>query len=169
MKPVLILIKTNILKYSLAIIAYFSPIHILMLLIGCGIIIDTYFGRWAAKNKAIKEGLDVRLYVSSKKTRQGLISKMLTYNTVMISLFIIDNYMLNDLFMYFVPSFPIHFFITKAIGFIIILMEYDSIDEKYYKIKGVSVKQNIKVKIKQTKITVLKIIGFKEELEDKLK
>lgn len=161
--------KTTLTKYILAVISYFSPIHLLMFLIGLGIIIDTYVGRWAARHKAIKNGWIVREYVSSKKTREGLVSKMITYNLVIISFFIMDKYMLNDLLMYFIPTFPIHFFITKAIGFIILLMEFDSIDEKYYNVKGVSLKEKIKDKLKDVKIAILKIVGFKAELSDKLK
>lgn len=150
----------------LVVIGYFSPIHFLFVLIGLGIVVDTYVGRWAAKHKAIKNGWDPRIYVSSKKTRYGLLSKMISYNLAIGTLFILDDFMLNDLALYFFPAFPITFIVTKLIGVGLLFIEFDSIDESYYKTKGKSLKSLLKIQFKKLKVLIATIVGFKKELED---
>jgi hypothetical protein len=49
--------------------------------------------------------------------------------------------------LYFVSGFPIHFAVTKFVGLVFLLIEADSIDENYYKIKGVRLKDLFRNKI----------------------
>lgn len=167
MSELLVFIKTHLFKLLSLAFLYLAPIHVMMLLIGVGIIADTIAGRWAAKKIALREGKDVRLAVTSRKTRNGLVSKLLAYQAVIISLFILDKYMLNDLVLYFLPTFPIEFAITKIIGVILLLVEADSIDEKYYVVTGKRVRDIVMEKIKKIKNTIIGIKTFKKEIEDK--
>lgn len=144
---------------------YLAPIHPLMLLLGLGAIIDTIMGRWAAKKIAQKEGKDVRLEVTSRKTRIGLVSKLITYQLVIISLFVLDGYLLNDLVTYFLPSFPITYAVTKLIGVILLLIEFDSIDEHIYKVKGIRFSKLIKNQIKRIKNIIMGLKNFKDKIK----
>jgi len=142
---------------------YLSPIYPLMALVGIMILLDTFTGRWAAKHQAIKDGKDVRLEVSSKKTRNGLMPKLIWYNVVVITVFILDRFMLSDLLTHFVPTFPVEYSATKCAGLILMWIEFDSIDENYYKVNGVTIKDIIAEKIKKAK-KITKVI--KPEKED---
>jgi len=155
-------------KYAFLIFSFFSPIHFVFLLIGLGIVIDTYVGRWSARHKAIKNGWEIRKYVSSKKTRFGLLSKMFAYQTSIATLFILDKYMLHDAVRYFFSNFPIDYIITKSMGLVLIFVEFDSIDEKYYNVTGTSLKSKIKSKIREFKEVILKVVGFKKQISEEL-
>lgn len=130
---------------------YLAPIYPLMALVGIMIFLDTYTGRWAARDKAKKEGKDERLEVSSKKTRDGLIPKIIWYNVVIITVYILDRFMLSDLLTHFVPTFPVEYSATKCAGLIMMWIEFDSIDENYYKVKGVRIKDIVMDKFKKLK------------------
>jgi len=147
-------------------LSFFAPIHVLMLLIGAFILLDTLVGRWCAKKLAQKEGKDVRLEVTSRKTRVGFTSKVITYQTAIILLFIIDDYILNDLVRYFFTEFPIEYIITKAMGLILIAIEFDSIDEKYYLVKGVRIKDIIRKHIKSGKGLIIGGKNLKKDIDE---
>jgi len=158
--------KAKATKFLSMAFLYLSPIHVLMLLIGSAIVADTVVGRWAAKRTAKKEGKDVRLEVTSRKTRKGLVSKMIAYQAVIVLLFILDDYMLHDLVAYFIPNFPIEYAITKLVGVILLLIEADSIDEHYYKVTGKRIKTLIQDKVRALKKLILGVKEFKEEVEE---
>lgn len=147
-------------------LSFFAPIHVLMLLIGAFIALDTLFGRWCAKKIAQKEGKDVRLFVTSKKTRVGFTSKVITYQTAIILLFVIDDYILNDIVSWLFSDFPIDYIITKTMGLILIAIEFDSIDEKYYIVKGVRIKDIIKKHIKSGKKLIQGGKDLKKDLDN---
>lgn len=159
-------IKAKATKLFSAAFFYLSPIHVLMFMIGTAIIIDTYIGRWAAKKKAIKEGKDVRLEVTSRKTREGFVSKMIAYQVAIILLFVLDKYLFHDLLMYFLPTFPIKYAVTKVMGVVLLLIEFDSIDEHYYNVTGKRIKEIIREKIRSVKKTIIGAKNFKDEIEE---
>jgi hypothetical protein len=171
MKEVLLhamqVVGSKLFKVSISLLSFFAPINFVFWIIGISIILDTFFGRWSAKKVAEREGKDVRLEVTSKKTRNGLVSKIITYNIAIGTLFIIDFYMLNDVVLYFFESFPIHYLVTKLVGIIFVLIEFDSIDEKYYIVTGKRLKQTIKSKINDGKTSVLNISDFASKLKNK--
>ena len=159
------MIKLKLIGFAIAVGFFLAPIHVLMLLVGTFIILDTLAGRWCAKKQAQKLGKDVRLEVTSKKTRTGLVSKLISYQISIILLFVIDDYILNDLVKFFWVEFPIDYVVTKAMGLILIAIEIDSIDESYYKVHGVKLKDIAKKKIKSIKNLVLGIKNTKKELD----
>lgn len=146
---------------------YISPIYPLMGLVGAMILADTITGRWAAKNKAKKEGKDIRIEVSSKKTRDGLIPKVLGYTAVILIIYVLDRFMLTDLMTHFFPAFPVEYSVTKCAGLILMWIEFDSIDENYYKVKGVKIKDIITTKIKKVVGLLRSFKKTKEELTKK--
>jgi hypothetical protein len=135
-------------KVFMAGVACLAPIHTLIFLITCAILIDTWFGRWAAAHEARKLGVPVREFVTSNKTRRGIISKFIGYNVALILMFILDKYFLQELLLWILPGVPVLFLITKIVGLIILWIEFDSVDEKYYRVKGVTLKSLIVSRIK---------------------
>jgi hypothetical protein len=130
-------------------VAFFAPVVPLTLLVGVFIAFDTYFGRKSAKKEAIGLGLQPRLYVSSKKTREGLTSKFLAYNLILISARIVDIYLLHDVVELYLPFDNI---VTRLIAVVLCWVELDSIDEKYYKLYGTTI----------TAIDLVKVAKFKK-------
>jgi len=128
---------------------YLSPIYPLVGLVLTTILADTLSGRWAARHIARLEGKDVRLEVSSRKTRDGLIPKILGYISVILFVYILDRFMLSDLVTHFFPAFPVEYSATKIGGLILMWIEFDSIDENYYKVKNVRIKDIISDKVKK--------------------
>ena len=115
---------------------------------------------------AQRDNKDVRMEVTSKKTRTGLVSKMITYQSAIILLFVLDKYILNDVVNYFFSNFPIDFIVTKAIGIVFLLIEFDSFDEKYYLVKGKRLKTIISNKIKSIKGLIFSAKKLKNEDND---
>jgi hypothetical protein len=128
---------------------YLSPIYPLVGLVLTTILADTLSGRWAARHIARLDGKDVRLEVSSRKTRDGLIPKILGYISVILFVYILDRFMLSDLVTHFFPAFPVEYSATKIGGLILMWIEFDSIDENYYKVKNVRIKDIISDKVKK--------------------
>lgn len=128
---------------------YLSPIYPLIGLVLTLILADTISGRWAAGHIAKLEGKDRRLEVSSRKTRDGLIPKILGYISVILFVYVLDRFMLSDLVTHFFPAFPVEYSATKVGGLILMWIEFDSIDENYYKVKGITIKDIISSRIKK--------------------
>jgi hypothetical protein len=161
-------IKTHAIEFISLAFIWLAPIHGLVLFILLAIGVDTWLGRRCARITAIREGKDPRLAVTSKKTRHGVLSKVASYVGVLILTLFLDRVMLNDLLLYFLPTLPIKFLITKGLGIIFLLIELDSCDESYYKISGKRIKESIKNKITAVKNMLLGAKKFKDEIvEDK--
>ena len=146
---------------------YLSPIYPLIGLVLSLILVDTITGRWAASHIARLEGKDIRLEVSSRKTRDGLIPKILGYISVILFVYVMDRFMLSDLVTHFFPAFPVEYSATKAGGLILMWIEFDSIDENYYKVKGVKIKDIITTKIKKVVNLIKSLKKTKDELTKK--
>jgi len=160
-------LKTNLLVMLASLSLYFAPIYALMFLLGTAVLLDTFAGRWCAKRLAQRNGENVRLTVTSKKTRQGLVSKMITYQSAILLLFVLDSYMLNDVINYIGGGhFPIQFIITKFVGLVFLWVEFDSFDEKYYLVKGVKLKDKLVEKFRLIKKLVFGLKTIKDEVND---
>jgi hypothetical protein len=122
---------------------YLAPIQTMMILIGVFIIIDTIMGVWSAAELAKKEGKSPRSVISSRKLRDGFLSKIIIYQTSLILLFVLDSYFLNDIVKFFFKDLPITFIITKILGVMLIVIEATSIEEKIYRVKGVKLSELI--------------------------
>lgn len=162
-----VMFKGNLWKYICMLFMWLAPVHGLILFILIAIGVDTYFGRKAARKKAVDAGKEPRLEVTSKKTRDGFLSKAGTYIGILILCLFLDKIMLNDLILYFFgAAFPIHFLITKGLGIILILIELDSLDEHYFTLKGKRLKDLIKSKISNIKKLIIGAKKFKDEIEE---
>ena len=132
--------------------AFISPLLPLALIITLFIIIDTFVGRWYARQKGE--------IITSRKTRIGFCRKTLFYFLVLICVYLIDKFIVNEItrnYIWFDWAF------TKFFASILIWIEYTSIDEKIKWIKGKGLTDRIVDFGKSLK----KIIGFTKEINPK--
>lgn len=148
-------------KYAMILLAFFAPTFSLLAIVGLSILLDTLIGRWAAKFEAVRDGKDPRIEVTSRKTRVGVISKVITYNIAVFTFFLLDDAVLNEIT---AQTLPWQYISTKIVVLFIVWMEYDSIDEKYYKVKGYRIKDKFKTFIGGLKSLVRVITNLREDL-----
>jgi len=156
-------VQYHFVHYASLVLAFFSPIYMLMLIVGLTILFDTVAGRWCAKHQAIKQGKEPRLEVTSNKTRTGAINKIIMYNLTVITLYLVDYSMINEAVMMWLKSPVFTYLLTKLTVLFLIWIEFDSIDEKYYKVKGVRIKDKIGVFFSGAKMIVEKIFTFRNK------
>jgi phage-related holin len=132
--------------------AFISPLLPLALIITLFIVIDTFVGRWYARQTGE--------IITSRKTRIGFCRKTLFYFLVLICVYLIDKFIVNEItrnYIWFDWAF------TKFFASILIWIEYTSIDEKIKWIKGKGLTDRIMDFGKSLK----KIIGFTKEINPK--
>jgi hypothetical protein len=109
------------------IIAFFAPIYFMVFLVGLSTLVDTGFGIWKAKSLGEK--------VDSKTCRRGLIPKLRSYASIVLLLFVLDYYIVNEFTQLFIS---IQFVSTKLVSLGLIVIEVKSMDESFEKVKGYS-------------------------------
>jgi hypothetical protein len=150
-------------KFLIIIGSFFAPTIMLMLIVGLTILFDTIVGRWSAKVIAIKEGKNPREEVTSRKTRVGAIPKIIAYNLVVITMYLIDYSILNEILL---GVLPWQYLTTKASVLFLIWLELDSIDESYYYATGTRLKNRIRDFIRSVKKTIAELINFKNDIKN---
>lgn len=136
----------------LTFLAFVSPLFPLAMVITLFVILDTFVGRWYAKQK--------NELITSRKTRLGFCRKILVYFTILISVYLIDKFIINEIlrnYIWFDWAF------TKFFASVLIWIEYTSIDEKIKWVKGKGLTDRIMDFGKSLK----KIIGFTKEINPK--
>ena len=134
----------------MAFLVFIAPLLPLALLVTFASIIDTFVGRWYAKQKGE--------LVTSRLTRIGLMRKLIIYFTALVFCFLVDKFMINEIarnYIWFDWAF------TKFIASLLMWIEYTSIDEKIKWIKG----EGITDKIVKFGRSLKSLIGFKKDLE----
>jgi phage-related holin len=132
--------------------AFISPLLPLALIITLFIVIDTFVGRWYARQKGET--------ITSRKTRIGFTRKIITYFIVLICSYLIDRFIINEImrnYIWFDWAF------TKFFTSVLIWIEYTSIDEKIKWIKG----KGLTDRIVEFGKSLKKIIGFTKEINPK--
>ena len=132
--------------------AFISPLLPLALIISLFIVIDTFVGRWYAKQKGE--------LITSRKTRIGFCRKAVMYFTVLICAYLIDWAIVNEITRNYIWF---DFAFTKFFASILIFIEYSSIDEKIKWIKG----KGLTDRIMEFGKSLKKIIGFTREINPK--
>ena len=130
--------------------AFISPLLPLALLVTFASVIDTFVGRWYARQK--------NEIVTSRKTRVGLMRKLIIYFTALLFCYMVDNFMINEItrnYIWFDWAF------TKFIASLLIWIEYTSIDEKIKWIKG----KGITDRIVEFGKSLKRLVKFKKEVE----
>lgn len=137
-------------NFLMAFLVFVAPLLPLALLVTFASIIDTFVGRWYAKQKGE--------VVTSRLTRIGLMRKLIIYFTALVFCFLVDKFMINEIarnYIWFDWAF------TKFIASLLMWIEYTSIDEKIKWIKG----EGITDKIVKFGRSLKSLIGFKKDLE----
>ncbi len=137
-------------QFLLTFLAFVSPLFPLALLVTFASLIDTFVGRWYAKQKGE--------IVTSRITRLGLMRKLIIYFTALVFCFLVDRFMINEIARNYIWF---DFAFTKFIASLLIWIEYTSIDEKIKWIKG----EGITDKIVKFGRSLKSLIGFKKDLE----
>ena len=130
-------------------LAFVAPLAPLALIVSLFAVIDTFVGRWYAK--------EIGEEITSRKTRLGLCRKLLIYFTVLIVTYLIDRFIVNEImrnYIWFDWAF------TKFFSTVLIWIEYSSIDEKVKWIKGKGLTDRVVDFAKSLK----KMVGFTKEL-----
>lgn len=149
-------------KFAIGLTAFFSPVVIMFALVGLAILSDTLAGRWCARHKARAEGKDERLEVTSRKTREGALQKIIAYNLAMLTLYLVDYWAVNEIVKFYLPW---DFLLTKIGTIFLVWIEFDSIDEKFYKVKGV----RITTRMREFLSVFRKLIGVFINTKNKMK
>lgn len=117
-------LSMKILGYLLlSVLVFFAPIQGVVLSVGVAIGLDTFFGIW----KSVK--ISGWKSFSSRKL-SVVISKSLLYQICILTLFVIDKFILHDIAILY---FQVEFIFTKILALVLIFIE------------GVSIKENFEV------------------------
>ena len=139
-------------NFLLTFLAFVSPIAPLALIIALFAILDTFVGRWYAKKTNEK--------ITSRKTRIGFTRKMIAYFLVLITTYLIDRFIVNEImrnYIWFDWAF------TKFFASVLIWIEYTSIDEKIKWVNG----KGLTDRVVDFGRSLKKIIGFSKDLDPK--
>lgn len=139
-------IKEHLAAAGLTVVTFLSPIFGIMFLVGCAIIMDTVTGIWKAKKKKQK--------VTSKGL-QSLVAKMFFYQGVVVLLYLLDHFILNDVVALFWDKIP--YATTKLVSLVLVWIEVLSINENYEEVKGISIIDRVK-----------KMVGFVKKAKDEI-
>jgi hypothetical protein len=96
--------------------AFFAPVSMIILAVGLSIFADTIVALALTKQK-----------FTSKRLRNGILSKTIAYESSILLLFLIDYAMINDAVL---TVFSVPYVVTKIAGLFLIGIEVSSIDEK---------------------------------------
>jgi hypothetical protein len=117
--------------------AFLLPIQPLLILVGLMIILDTITGLW----KAFK----LKQKITSKKL-SNIVSKMILYQGVVITLYILERYLLGEFIGLFVQ---IPFFLTKMISVVLVGIEAMSMHENFEAITNINIWKSFKTMVKR--------------------
>ncbi|MFP9098915.1 phage holin family protein [Flavobacterium sp. RHBU_24] len=104
-----------------SLLSFFLPVHGLLIAVGFAIVLDTFTGVF--KSVKINGWHSVR----SRKL-SDVVGKVVLYNTAILSIYIMDFYLLSGFFKYW---FSADFFFTKIIALVLIVIELTSIKENF--------------------------------------
>jgi Bacteriophage holin family len=138
-KQILTLFKTHSILLIQLVCAFLLPIKILIFLVGFMIVLDTITGIWKARKRKEK--------ITSHKLSQ-IISKMVLYNVGVISVFVLDKFLLGEFVLIFTS---IEFFITKLVAIFFCTIELLSINENIKIIYGLNFWEIFKKLVKRVK------------------
>lgn len=112
----------KILQYiASSLLSFFLPVQGLLIAVGFAIALDTFTGIF----KSVKEG--GWKTIRSRKL-SDLAAKVVLYNTAILSIYIMDFYLLSGFFKHW---FSADFFFTKIIALVLIVIELTSVKENF--------------------------------------
>jgi phage-related holin len=135
-----------------AIGVFLSPVIPMMAVCFFIIMVDTITGRKAARKR--KE------VVSSRRTRLGLVSKLLTYFAVILMAYFTDYFILNEITTRYVWF---DYLFTRSWTGILIWIEWTSINENIKTLRGVSLNERAITFIEGVKKIVRELMTIKQQ------
>jgi hypothetical protein len=111
--------KTFLNGVALTLLTFFSPVFPILIAVAVAIFADTVFGIQAS----IKKGVPYK----SKILRITILNKLIKYHLAIISFFIIDKLLLNEILLNYFPN--VEFTLTKILGIGLCWIELTSINE----------------------------------------
>lgn len=141
-------LKVNSKAFIIALFGFIAPIKGLLLVVGLSIAADTIIGIYKAKKLKQKN--------TSRRISYSLSSKMLLYQSAVITFFILEKYLLGEFVLLFSS---ISFLLTKLLAVVLISVELKSVDESYKIITGVSL-------IDKAKNLLTRYKSIKKEIQD---
>jgi phage-related holin len=131
---------------------FLSPVIPMMAVCFFIIMVDTITGRKAARKR--KE------VVSSRRTRLGLVSKLLTYFAVILMAYFTDYFILNEITTRYVWF---DYLFTRSWTGILIWIEWTSINENIKTLRGVSLNERAITFIEGVKKIVRELMTIKQQ------
>lgn len=131
---------------------FLSPVIPMMAVCFFIIMVDTITGRKAARKR--KE------VVNSRRTRLGLVSKLLTYFAVILMAYFTDYFILNEITTRYVWF---DYLFTRSWTGILIWIEWTSINENIKTLRGVSLNEKAITFIEGVKKIVRELMTIKQQ------
>ena len=131
---------------------FLSPVIPMMAVCFFIIMVDTITGRKAARKR--KE------VVSSRRTRLGLVSKLLTYFAVILMAYFTDYFILNEITTRYVWF---DYLFTRSWTGILIWIEWTSINENIKTLRGISLNERAITFIEGVKKIVRELMTIKQQ------
>jgi len=138
--------------YLMLFFAFVSPLLPLALLVSLFSVIDTFVGRWYARQ--------IGEEITSRKTRKGITNKLSIYFLILITTYLIDWTIVNEItknYIWFDWAF------TKFFASLLIWIEYTSIDEKIKWVKG----KGLTDRVIEFGKSLKRIVGFTKDINPK--
>lgn len=144
----------SILIYTItSVLLFFAPIQGLVISVGIAILMDTFCGIY----RSVK--IDGWGSVSSRRLSE-IVSKMLLYQSCVISLFVIDKFVLHDILSMW---FSVEYIMTKICTILLIFIEAVSIKENFEKATGKDVFKMLKKALSRAQVIKKSINDLTEE------
>lgn len=135
-----------------SIAVFLSPVIPMLIICFFVVIVDTITGRKAAR----KLGEEV----NSRKTRLGLVSKIITYFTVILMAYFTDYFILNEITTHYVWF---DYLFTRTWTGILIWVEWTSINENIKKMRGISLNEKAIEFINGVKKVITELMTIKQQ------
>lgn len=144
----------SILIYTItSVLLFFAPIQGLVISVGIAILMDTFCGIY----RSVK--IDGWGSVSSRRLSE-IVSKMLLYQSCVISLFVIDKFVLHDILSMW---FSVEYIMTKICTILLIFIEAVSIKENFEKATGKDIFKMLKKALSRAQVIKKSINDLTEE------
>ena len=131
---------------------FLSPVIPMMAVCFFIIMVDTITGRKAAKKRGE--------VVNSRRTRLGLVSKLLTYFAVILMAYFTDYFILNEITTRYVWF---DYLFTRSWTGILIWIEWTSINENIKTLRGISLNEKAITFIEGVKKIVRELMTIKQQ------
>ena len=145
-----LILKHTIGQLALVVMTFFAPTGIILLSVGAFIMLDTVYGYLKHKKSGTR---------SSKGLRNGLVPKSISYILFILTVFILDKAILQDITNSFIK---VDYLVTKLMALVLIWIEWLSINENYKEINGISLIEKFRAMLRGVSKSVESIKKIKE-------